>query len=99
VVGSLNSSISVRLVEVGLQAGAKAAVRVDNSGELDEGILADATAVGVTSGASVPEVLVREVLHWLAERGYRDVETITATEETLTFALPKELRKPRAGVK
>ncbi len=99
VVGSLNSSNSVRLVEVGLQAGAKAAVRVDNSGELDEGILADATAVGVTSGASVPEVLVREVLHWLAERGYRDVETITATEETLTFALPKELRKPRAGVK
>ncbi len=99
VVGSLNSSNSVRLVEVGLQAGAKAAVRVDNSGELDEGILADATAVGVTSGASVPEVLVREVLQWLAERGYRDVETITATEETLTFALPKELRKPRAGVK
>ncbi len=99
VVGSLNSSNSVRLVEVGLQAGAKAAVRVDNSGELDKGILADATAVGVTSGASVPEVLVREVLHWLAERGYRDVETITATEETLTFALPKELRKPRAGVK
>ncbi len=95
VVGSLNSSNSVRLVEVGLQAGAKAAVRVDGVGELDEGLLDGVEAVGVTSGASVPEVLVREVLQWLSERGYAAVETVTATEETLTFSLPKELRAAR----
>lgn len=95
VVGSLNSSNSVRLVEVGLQAGAKAAVRVDGVGDLDEGLLDGVEAVGVTSGASVPEVLVREVLQWLSERGYAAVETVTATEETLTFSLPKELRAAR----
>ena len=95
VVGSLNSSNSVRLVEVGLQAGARDAVRVDNASELDESRLVGVQNVGVTSGASVPEVLVREVLAWLAERGYADVETVKTTEETLTFALPKELRAPR----
>ncbi len=97
VVGSLNSSNSVRLVEVGLQAGAGSALRVDSAGELDEGVLEGVDAVGVTSGASVPEVLVREVLQWLAERGYRDIETVTATQETVTFALPKELRPSRVG--
>lgn len=97
VVGSLNSSNSVRLVEVGLQAGASAAVRVDGVGELEESVLDGVDTVGVTSGASVPEVLVREVMQWLAERGYRDVETVTATQETVTFALPKELRKARKG--
>ncbi|MFN8126237.1 MAG: 4-hydroxy-3-methylbut-2-enyl diphosphate reductase [Candidatus Nanopelagicales bacterium] len=96
VVGSLNSSNSVRLVEVGLQAGAPAAIRVDGVAELDDGILTGIEAVGVTSGASVPEALVREVLQWLAERGYTSVETVTATEETLTFALPKELRASRS---
>ncbi len=93
VVGSLNSSNSVRLVEVGRLAGARDAVRVDSAGELDDGILAGVSTVGVTSGASVPDVLVREVLQWLAERGYADVETVTTTQETLTFALPKELRR------
>ncbi len=99
VVGSSNSSNSVRLVEVGLQSGARAAVRVDGVGELDETILEGIEAVGVTSGASVPEVLVREVLQWLSERGYKDIETVTATEETLTFALPKELRTPRESAR
>ncbi len=97
VVGSLNSSNSVRLVEVGLQAGASAAVRVDGVGELDESALEGVSTVGVTSGASVPEVLVSEVMQWLAERGYGDVETVTATQETVTFALPKELRQARKG--
>jgi 4-hydroxy-3-methylbut-2-enyl diphosphate reductase len=96
VVGSLNSSNSVRLVEVGLQSGARDAVRVDGSAELHDGLLTGVETVGVTSGASVPELLVREVLHWLAERGYKDVSTIRATEETLTFALPKELRASSA---
>lgn len=96
VVGSLNSSNSVRLAEVAEQAGADRAVRVDNAGELDDSVLDGAATVGLTSGASVPEVLVREVLQWLAERGYADVETVETTTETLTFTLPKELRKSRS---
>ena len=96
VVGSLNSSNSVRLAEVAEQAGADRAVRVDNAGELDDSVLDGASTVGLTSGASVPDVLVREVLQWLAERGYADVETVETTTETLTFTLPKELRKSRS---
>ncbi len=95
VVGSLNSSNSVRLAEVGEQAGADRAVRVDNAGELDESILEDVATVGVTSGASVPDVLVQEVLEWLAERHFADVEEVETTRETLTFSLPKELRRGR----
>jgi 4-hydroxy-3-methylbut-2-enyl diphosphate reductase len=95
VVGSLNSSNSVRLAEVALQAGADRSVRIDNCRELDDGVLAGVATVGVTSGASVPDVLVREVLQWLAERGFDQVESVETTTETLTFSLPKELRKPR----
>jgi 4-hydroxy-3-methylbut-2-en-1-yl diphosphate reductase len=93
VVGSSNSSNSVRLVEVALDAGAGAAHRVDNAHELDEAWLAGADVVGVTSGASVPESLVHGVLHWLDERGYSDVAEVTAATETLLFALPPELRR------
>jgi 4-hydroxy-3-methylbut-2-enyl diphosphate reductase len=93
VVGSANSSNSVRLVEVALDAGATSSYRVDNAGELDEAWLDDVTVVGVTSGASVPESLVDGVLEWLAERGFGDVETVTAAEESLIFSLPQELRR------
>jgi len=93
VVGSGNSSNSVRLVEVGLESGARAAYRVDGVDELDDAWLRDASTVGVTSGASVPEVLVDGVLAWLAERGFADVEEVTSAEETLVFALPPELRR------
>jgi 4-hydroxy-3-methylbut-2-enyl diphosphate reductase len=93
VVGSANSSNSVRLVEVALDAGAGASHRVDNAAELDERWLDGVRVVGVTSGASVPESLVEGVLLWLAERGYVDVETVTAATETLLFALPPELRR------
>ncbi len=93
VVGSGNSSNSVRLVEVALEAGARSSYRVDNAGELQEAWFSQATTVGVTSGASVPEELVTAVLAWLAERGFSDVESVSAAEETLVFALPPELRK------
>ena len=93
VVGSGNSSNSVRLAEVGLEAGARASYRVDGAHELQESWFENATTVGLTSGASVPEVLVDEVLAWLAERGFADVEVVHTVEEHLVFALPPELRR------
>lgn len=93
VVGSGNSSNSVRLVEVGLEAGAKASYRVDNFSECKEEWLAGVETVGLTSGASVPESLVEGVLNWLAERGFGDVEEVKTAEERLVFATPPELRK------
>ena len=93
VVGSGNSSNSVRLVEVGLEAGARTAYRVDGVDELDVTWLDGVSTVGLTSGASVPEVLVDGVLQWLAERGYDQVDEVTSAEETLVFALPPELRR------
>lgn len=93
VVGSGNSSNSVRLVEVALEAGAGSAYRVDAASEIDPVWLENATTVGVTSGASVPEILVEEVLAYLAERGFDTVEEVQTAEETLVFALPPELRR------
>jgi len=93
VVGSANSSNTVRLVEVALQAGAKAAHRVDYASEIDETWFEGVETVGVSSGASVPEVLVDEVLDYLAARGYGDVRNVTTAEEDIQFSLPPELRK------
>ena len=93
VVGSPNSSNSVRLVEVAKDYGARAAYLVDDAGEIDEHWLDDGvTTVGVTSGASVPEELVTAVLDKLAGRGFGAVEEVEAVEEHMTFALPRELR-------
>jgi 4-hydroxy-3-methylbut-2-enyl diphosphate reductase len=93
VVGSANSSNTVRLVEVALLAGAKAAYRVDYASEIDDSWFEGVDSVGVSSGASVPEELVEEVIVYLAARGYGDVETIQTAEEDIQFSLPKELRK------
>ncbi|MDT4935480.1 MAG: 4-hydroxy-3-methylbut-2-en-yl diphosphate reductase [Pseudonocardiales bacterium] len=93
IVGSANSSNSVRMVEVALAAGARAAYLVENADAIDPAWLTDVTSVGLSSGASVPEVLVREVTAWLAEQGYDDVQEVSHTEERLTFALPQELRR------
>jgi 4-hydroxy-3-methylbut-2-enyl diphosphate reductase len=93
VVGSGNSSNSVRLVEVAKDAGARDARLVDDVGHIDPAWLEGVTTVGVTSGASVPESLVHEVLDWLAAQGYADVREVTSAEEHLTFALPPELRR------
>lgn len=93
VVGSANSSNSVRLVEVALEHGAKAAYRVDFAREIDETWFHDVTTVGVTSGASVPENLVQDVLQLLADYGFDTVDEVVTAEEDLIFSLPKELRK------
>ncbi|GAA3671796.1 4-hydroxy-3-methylbut-2-enyl diphosphate reductase [Arthrobacter ginkgonis] len=92
VVGSANSSNSVRLVEVALEYGAQAAHRVDFANEIDEAWFEGVASVGVTSGASVPEVLVQDVLRLLAEYGYGQVDEVVTAEEDILFSLPKELR-------
>ena len=95
VVGSRNSSNSVRLVEVALGAGARAAHLVDYAREVDLGWLDGVSTIGITSGASVPEILVRGVIDLLAEHGFVDVQSVTTANETLVFALPRELRAER----
>ena len=96
VVGSTNSSNSVRMVEVALAAGARAAYLVDNAAGIDPAWLEGVGTVGLCSGASVPEILVGDVLHWLADRGYAEVEEITTANEKLTFSLPRELKRDMA---
>jgi 4-hydroxy-3-methylbut-2-enyl diphosphate reductase len=93
VVGSPNSSNSVRLTEVARDAGARASYLVDGPEHIDPSWLDGVETVGVTSGASVPDELVTAVLTWLAERGYAEVEEITSADEHLQFALPPELRR------
>lgn len=93
VVGSANSSNTVRLVDVALEAGAKVAYRVDTAGEIDPQWLTGVENVGLSSGASVPEILVTDVLAWLADNGYSDVTEFETSVEKLTFALPPELRR------
>ncbi|MWA00566.1 4-hydroxy-3-methylbut-2-enyl diphosphate reductase [Actinomadura sp. LD22] len=93
VVGSTNSSNSVRLVEVAKEHGADDAYLVDYAEQIDPAWLEGVDVVGVTSGASVPDELVQGVLAWLAERGYGDAEEIESVQEKMRFALPKELRK------
>jgi len=97
VVGSLNSSNSVRLVEVARDAGASAAYLVDDASGIEQAWLDGVGTVGVTSGASVPDELVTGVLDRLAESGFTDVEEVESVRERMVFGLPRELRKPPAG--
>ena len=93
VVGSRNSSNSVRLVEVALEYGAKASHLVDYAEEIQDEWFTGVETIGLTSGASVPEILVKDVLVTLQHHGFNDVQIITAAEESLLFSLPPELRK------
>ncbi|RMB72422.1 4-hydroxy-3-methylbut-2-enyl diphosphate reductase [Rhodococcus sp. SBT000017] len=95
VVGSKNSSNSVRLVEVALGAGARASYLVDYAKEIDLAWLDGVETIGITSGASVPEILVQGVIELFAEHGYADVQPVTTANETLVFSLPRELRPAR----
>lgn len=92
VVGSTNSSNSVRLMEVAKDAGATTSYLIDYAKEIDEAWLDGAKTVGLTSGASVPDILVQEVLMYLAERGFYDVEEVRTATEDLMFSLPREIR-------
>jgi 4-hydroxy-3-methylbut-2-en-1-yl diphosphate reductase len=93
VVGSRNSSNSVRMVEVALQAGAKAGYLIDFAHEIDDEWLEGVTTVGLSSGASVPDELVQQVIAHLAERGFGDVEEVVTVDERLVFSLPQELKR------
>lgn len=93
VVGSRNSSNSVRLVEVALDSGAPAGHLVDDAGEIDPAWLEGVRTIGVSSGASVPDSLVDGVLARLAEYGYGTIEEVDVVRETLAFTLPPDLRR------
>ena len=99
VVGSANSSNTVRLVQVALQAGAGAAHRIDDADELDPAWLQGVTTVGVTSGASVPEELVQRLLTRLEQAGFPVADEVRTAEEDLVFSLPRELRQTASGVR
>ncbi len=92
IVGSANSSNSVRLMEVALEYGAKASHRVDFAAEIDEAWFEGVATIGLSSGASVPEVLIQDVLHLLNNYGYGTVEEVVTAKEDILFSLPKELR-------
>jgi 4-hydroxy-3-methylbut-2-enyl diphosphate reductase len=81
------------LVEVALEYGAKASYLIDYAEQMQDEWFEGVETIGVTSGASVPEILVTDVLKSLAEQGFKDVKEVTAAEESLLFALPPELRK------
>jgi 4-hydroxy-3-methylbut-2-enyl diphosphate reductase len=91
VIGSKNSSNSNRLKELAENLGVKSYL-IDFANEIDEAWLKDASTVGVTAGASAPEVLVEGVINKLKTYGFNSIETLTAVEEHMVFALPGELR-------
>ena len=97
VVGSRNSSNSMRLVEVALEAGAKRSERIDYPHEIRDEWLDGVSTIGLTSGASVPDELVQGALALLGERGFPKADEERLIEENLTFALPPELRRDLGG--
>jgi 4-hydroxy-3-methylbut-2-enyl diphosphate reductase len=93
VIGAPNSSNSQRLREVAARAGCAVALLVQRAGDIDWARLTDIRRVGITAGASAPEVLVEEVIDAFAERFDVKVEVVTAAEEAITFNLPRALRE------
>ncbi len=97
VVGSQTSSNSKRLVEVARDRGT-AAHLIDDASEIDAGWMDGVGVVGLTSGASAPEVLVDEVIEWFRDRGLLTVRTVTVVDEDVEFALPSNLARKLAQV-
>ena len=95
VVGSPNSSNSNRLREVAALRGVDAYM-VDNASFLQEEWFAGKNHVGVTAGASAPELLVQEVIAQIQAWGHGSIEELNGVEESIVFVLPKELRQPSA---
>ena len=91
VIGSKNSSNSLRLVEVGLRAGAQAAQRIDDAGDIDPAWFEGVSTLGITAGASAPETLVEGVIATLSELYVLTVEEVSPVRETVTFKLPRAL--------
>jgi 4-hydroxy-3-methylbut-2-enyl diphosphate reductase len=97
VVGAPNSSNSQRLKEVALRSGCPRAALVQRAADLDWSLLEGVTRIGITAGASAPEVLVEEVLGALADRYTLDISTVSAAEEQMFFPLPRPLREEQAA--
>ena len=95
VIGSRNSSNSNRLVEVARDHGADSHL-IDNADQVDDEWLVDARVVGITSGASAPELLVQELVDFFRARGTEDVSEFDVVEEDVRFMLPKTIRKALA---
>jgi 4-hydroxy-3-methylbut-2-en-1-yl diphosphate reductase len=92
VVGSPNSSNSMRLVEVAQRAGCPSAMLVERASEIDWNLFEGIRHLGVTAGASAPEVLVNEILDAFGARFDLTIETVTTAEESIAFKLPRPLR-------
>jgi 4-hydroxy-3-methylbut-2-enyl diphosphate reductase len=97
VVGAPNSSNSQRLREVAERAGCPRAILVQRGADIDWGFFDGVTSIGVTAGASAPEVLVEEVLGAFADRYALEIETVSAAEEDMFFPLPRPLREEQAA--
>jgi 4-hydroxy-3-methylbut-2-enyl diphosphate reductase len=97
VVGAPNSSNSQRLKEVAERAGCPRAALLQRAADIDWTVFGNIARLGVTAGASAPEVLVEEILDAFAERYTLNVETVSATEEEMFFPLPRPLREPQAA--
>ena len=93
VIGSQNSSNSLRLVEVARDLGTESYL-IDNAGEVQEQWLEDCKVVGISSGASAPENLVAELVDFFRARGVTDVSEFDVVKEDVRFMLPKPVRQP-----
>jgi len=94
VVGAPNSSNSKRLVEVGVKAGCQYAQLVQRADDIDWNALGDMQNIGITAGASAPEVLVNEVIDAFRAKGEVEVEIVETAQENVNFKVPRVLREP-----
>ena len=97
VVGAPNSSNSKRLVEVAMRAGCPKAYLVQRAGDIDWPDLDGAGAVGITAGASAPEILVQEIVDAISARFATEIEIVTTAQENIAFNIPRVLRDVQEG--